>query len=70
MMVTRNTLQDSVSFLQYGQRRIEDKFYTYELGLMQPSSWIAFPSKDNPYGKFKYVSAEINMQADARIITR
>ena len=70
MDITRNTLYDSVAPLKYGQARSVEDFYTYEIGPVQPSSWIDFPSPTNKYGKYKYVSAEFNMLANAQIITR
>ena len=35
-----------------------------------PSSWIYFPTEENPKGKYKYVSIEINMSPDFLTIER
>ena len=34
------------------------------MGMAKPSSWIYFPTEENPNGKFKYASMEIKMSLD------
>ena len=56
----KSVLQDETSYLQYGQDE-EYEFYAYELPPPKPSSWDVYPTRENPDGRFKYGSIEVNM---------
>lgn len=58
-----NFIEDETSYLQYGQYE-EKVFFDYMLHDAIPSSWIYWPTKDNPSSLFKYMSAEFNMSID------
>ena len=61
--VTKSTLQDESSYLQYGQAT-DYEFYSYNLPPPKPSSWSDYPTRENPLGIFKYGSMEIGLSQD------
>ena len=67
--IKKNTLFDESSLIQYGQEEEKD-FYNYELPPPKPSYWVDYPTKEEPNGKFKYGSIEINMSQDLTTWTR
>ena len=60
MELNKNQLEDETNWLQYGQ---EDLYEYHNLSMSLPiaSSWIYWPTKEEPTRKFKYASFEINM---------
>ena len=58
-----NFIEDETSYLQYGQYD-EKQFFDYRLSDAVPSSWIYWPTKENPSELYKYMSAEFNMSTD------
>lgn len=58
-----NQLEDETDFFQYGQYD-EISFYTFQTLAPQESSWINFPTDENPSSLFKYSSFEIELNQD------
>lgn len=65
----KSILEDESSYLQFGQE-VEYEFYTYELPAPKPSSWIDYPTLEEPLNLFKFGSVEINMGQDLRTWNR
>ena len=55
-----NVLEDEIDRLQYGQQD-EHEFFGYNLGFAQASSWIYWPTEEEPSNRYKYVSIELNL---------
>ena len=65
----RNELEDETSYLQFGQT--QDKvFHTFELEPPQSTSWVNFPTKENPSNKFKFASFDIYFSQDKMVWNR
>lgn len=45
-------------------------FYSFKMTPPQPSSWIYYPTAENPSTRFKFVSIEINFNLDQMMWTR
>ena len=58
-------LEDETDYLQYGQSS-ESEFYGYTLSESLPSSWIVFPTAENPSTRYKFLSIEYNMSLDVQ----
>ena len=46
------------------------EYFGYKLGLQNPSSWIYFPTDDNPLGKYKFGSIELGVNLDLYNVSR
>ena len=49
--------------MQYGQQA-NIEFYHFQISENLPSSWIYFPTAENPSTKYKYVSVQFEMMLD------
>lgn len=58
-----NLLEDEAELIQYGQPS-ETTFLDFHMEDSLPSSWIYFPTAENPSTKFKFTSMEIKMSLD------
>ena len=65
----KNILEDESSLLQFGQYT-EETFYTFSIGMPQPSAWNTFPTPENPGAKFKYVGIDIWLSPNLKLWTR
>ena len=61
----RNTLEDETGYLQLGQSQ-ERTFHTFELETPQSTSWVKFPTRENPSNKFKYASFDLYLSQDVQ----
>ena len=67
--IKRSILEDESEFLQYGQS-LEYTFYKQDLLTTEQSSWSHYPTADNPFGLFKYMSFDIYFSQDLQKINR
>ena len=63
MRLQMNILEDESSYLQYGQET-ETEYFSFTKSSPMPSSWIYFPTAEEPSTRYKYISVEINMSID------
>ena len=69
LLLDRNILEDESVMVQYGQET-ETEFLTIDMKETQPSSWIYFPTVDNPSLQYKFLSVEINVSPDLMLWER
>lgn len=69
LLLDRNILEDESVLVQYGQET-ETEFLTIEMKETQPSSWIYFPTEENPSLLYKFLSVEINLSPDLMLWER
>lgn len=65
----RNLLEDETQLFQFGYAD-EKEFYSYEMGLPQPSAWNKFPTKEQPLTRYKFSSLEVWFGQDSLTINR
>ena len=65
----KNEIEDQVSYLQWEQPTMYE-FWEFQLSEAQPSSWINWPTPENPSSRYKYVSGEFNLSLDKMNWTR
>ena len=66
----KNLLEDEVDYMQYGYA---DTGYFNNFLIeanVRPSAWTKFPTEENPFGKYKFTSIEINFSQDQLTISR
>ena len=61
--VNENDVEDQSQFLQLGQSQIYN-FFSFELGEPAVTSWVNFPTEDEPGSLFKYASIDIQVGLD------
>lgn len=64
-------VNDDISMIQLGDVH-EHFFYTYEASELTPqySSWITYPTAENPSNRFKFISLEFHFKKDISEINR
>ena len=60
-----NRVDDEIDYIQYGQSS-EEVFYEFLMSDALPSSWLNWPTVQNPTAKYKYLSVEFNMSMDQK----
>ena len=61
--VVTNLLIDEAELIQYGQEE-ETTFHSFKLPAPLPSSWLTYPTQENPSSKYKFSSIEVNFTLD------
>ena len=67
--IITNYLNDESDYFQYGQEA-KETFYTFKLPPPSPSSWIYYPTEEQPSTLYKFTSIEINFTLDQKVWTR
>ena len=64
-----NELEDESQVLQMGFSE-DYTFHEYTHYLPQPSAWNKFPTKEDPFKKYKFTSLEVNLSLDKLVVNR
>ena len=67
--LSANLLNDEADYLQWGQES-EQTFFSFKMPPPLPSSWIYYPTEENPSNKFKFATIEINFNLDQMVWNR
>ena len=69
--IQKSELTDETSFVQVGQSTTKTFYGKNDSSMLsQASSWDVFPTKQNPFTKYKFTSVEINLNKTLNVINR
>ena len=68
-LIQRDNLEDETQILQFGYSE-DREFYSYLPETPAPSAWNKFPSKEDPFSRYKFTSLEVNFSPNSLTINR
>lgn len=64
-----NLLEDESTLFQYGEPS-EQEYLDFHMSGPNPTSWINYPTEEEPSRLFKFTSMDIDMSLDQKTWTR
>jgi len=67
--INMNEVADESQTIQLGISE-DQKFFEFKSELARASSWNKYPTKENPYSRYKFTSFELSISPDKMVINR